>query len=465
VSFAEDFMNPAEEFRGFVRAVERDLPGSRETFAKVLRIYWRSSVNQVGGGRAPSEADFPLVSQEYPAPTEARDLKRWTLKGVQGHTTLEGKIEALTMLTTDAVVGRAYASVATDFVESIRDCISSDPAPFIRLAERLVSIQSTDTTRAFFRVLAEQVNESMAATILSADPALMTACLVARPSLFVIDQLWRDAGFLVAANTSILNDESLVPDSLVSRCVEPFLAAYRGRTLNASAAAGLRRLVGPVLTRANRLPIEGARSAVESLIAAHPAVTRAWCQANDFAYSAIELISNAMEPSGEWSAVSADKWTSALASAPQDASTSVRGLSGTSFVLALVLSAESHSAMYKVLPAVFEPIHAAAETESLPDRAWELLEPLVPRLSKRRNWDYCERLRRAIADKWLHADWPTSFLLAATRRPDTFQRIVEYCADSSERSELLQRMGTEVRQHPEAATIEQVRLLKRADIV
>jgi hypothetical protein len=120
--------------------------------------------------------------------------------------------------------------------------------------------------------------------------------------------------------------------------------------------------------------------------------------------------------------------------------------------------------MYELVPAVFEPIHAAAETESLPYKAWELLSPRVPTLSWRHNWDYCERLRRALVDKWLASDWPTDALLGATKRPQTFKRIVEYCADAYDRRRLLRRIARDINERPELATEDQRSILRRARV-
>jgi hypothetical protein len=54
----------------------------------------------------------------------------------------------------------------------------------------------------------------------------------------------------------------------------------------------------------------------------------------------------------------------------------------------------------------FGAIHAKAEWQRLRDNAWLILEPLVPKLSWRKNWDKCERLRRALIWAFVRHRWP-----------------------------------------------------------
>jgi hypothetical protein len=47
-----------------------------------------------------------------------------------------------------------------------------------------------------------------------------------------------------------------------------------------------------------------------------------------------------------------------------------------------------------------------AEKERLKDNAWMIVEPFVPKLSWRKNWDWCERLRRALLLAFVRYSWP-----------------------------------------------------------
>jgi len=58
----------------------------------------------------------------------------------------------------------------------------------------------------------------------------------------------------------------------------------------------------------------------------------------------------------------------------------------------------------------YQRVHEAAWVERLSDEAWSLVEPFVPELSHRKNWDWCERLNRGLIAAFIRHRWPSSGL-------------------------------------------------------
>lgn len=54
----------------------------------------------------------------------------------------------------------------------------------------------------------------------------------------------------------------------------------------------------------------------------------------------------------------------------------------------------------------FATVHAAEEKSNLPSAAWSNLEPVVPSISFFKNWDRCERMRRALIYSFARNQWP-----------------------------------------------------------
>ena len=79
------------------------------------------------------------------------------------------------------------------------------------------------------------------------------------------------------------------------------------------------------------------------------------------------------------------------------------------FLLALAFGNAPPSPL-ELLSESFEQVHENARREGLSDSAWIIIEPFVPELSWRLNWDKCERLRRELISAFLRHQWPASEL-------------------------------------------------------
>lgn len=77
----------------------------------------------------------------------------------------------------------------------------------------------------------------------------------------------------------------------------------------------------------------------------------------------------------------------------------------SAFILALALC-NAQPAPLDLVAESFESVHLIAERNQMRDSVWFILQPLVPELSWRKNWDKCERMRRALVSAFVRYSWP-----------------------------------------------------------
>lgn len=92
----------------------------------------------------------------------------------------------------------------------------------------------------------------------------------------------------------------------------------------------------------------------------------------------------------------------------------------------------------------FEEIHEALKRDNLGYKQWALIEKHVPTLSWLSNWDKCERIRRALIDKFINYKWPHQEFLNAIKSNETLQRSLEYCRRSNEGQRFLKNLVKEL---------------------
>jgi GTPase-associated protein 1 len=72
----------------------------------------------------------------------------------------------------------------------------------------------------------------------------------------------------------------------------------------------------------------------------------------------------------------------------------------------------------------FERVHLLAEKEQLREDAWFILQPLVPELRWGKNWDWCERMRRALMSAFVHYSWPAWELRKRIKNEDVVRQLL-----------------------------------------
>ncbi|MFL6388907.1 MAG: hypothetical protein ACJ71U_15605 [Terriglobales bacterium] len=94
----------------------------------------------------------------------------------------------------------------------------------------------------------------------------------------------------------------------------------------------------------------------------------------------------------------------------------------SAFLLALALLNAPPDPL-ELLAVSFERVYRLAEKEKLKDDAWFILMPFVPELSWRKNWDKCERMRRALVSAFMLYNWPAWQIKNVIKSYDIFEHL------------------------------------------
>ncbi len=108
----------------------------------------------------------------------------------------------------------------------------------------------------------------------------------------------------------------------------------------------------------------------------------------------------------------------------------------------------------------FQRIRNLIAHNRLNDRDWQLLEPWLPDLGRRHNWDKCERLQRGLLQAFLHQDWPFEKLLRCSRDRDTLRALLHSARAVDGGRDLLKRLARLARDRRADLSDEQRRALR-----
>lgn len=88
----------------------------------------------------------------------------------------------------------------------------------------------------------------------------------------------------------------------------------------------------------------------------------------------------------------------------------------------------------------FQNAYAAAANQTMPYSAWSMLETLVPHISWFKDWDRCERMRRALMLCFCNDQWPLEYLFSILHRAETLHDFAKTAACFSDGRRLLSRV-------------------------
>ena len=96
---------------------------------------------------------------------------------------------------------------------------------------------------------------------------------------------------------------------------------------------------------------------------------------------------------------------------------------------------------YELVARAFQIVHDAAEKDELGYDNWRLLNYQVPTISWWRNWDKCERLRRALVEKFIKYEWPAEYFKEVVKNQKTRDLIMLFCRTRHWTKEFLDKIA------------------------
>jgi hypothetical protein len=95
----------------------------------------------------------------------------------------------------------------------------------------------------------------------------------------------------------------------------------------------------------------------------------------------------------------------------------------------------------KVIGLCFQHIHQLALDDKMPDSNWIILDPIVPHLLWRHDWDKCERLRRGLIEAFVKFRWPFEHLHECIKNDDLLVRVLRSAKSVEGGSALLSKFS------------------------
>ncbi len=92
----------------------------------------------------------------------------------------------------------------------------------------------------------------------------------------------------------------------------------------------------------------------------------------------------------------------------------------------------------------FQNAYVAAADQTMPSSVWSMLETLVPHISWSRDWDRCERMRRALIQRFESDQWPLDYLFRILCTKEALSDFVNTALSQSDGRRLLDRIVSRI---------------------
>jgi hypothetical protein len=403
--FSEDLMSAINDalipdggpFRDFLWTVA-DANSSRADFASYVKVF--DAFNRQTDPLALVE----LIAQIFPEPTTGTALKAQLLGNLQsGPLRAEYAVQNIlrALATTDK-----YASFDSGALlnEELIAKPTADSRHWTRqLVDELFHSNLNPLGDELLTKLVRAMDAEGAQQLVSRQPQLLPAIFRANPGLAASHKLWSLAG----------DRKRELLDSLVAQEIRPELVSQIVFALLESGSDGFIRRV---FERWGKDAVFAALDWTEShqgsmLETCRGALTfrvpevMAWVESGAKSPPALTAVAHVVAPySCQIAKYDSTVWLTTLRylqkNGQHEEATYVR-----TFLLALGLC-NAPPAPLDLISESFELIHAKAEKQQLGDNEWMILQPLVPELSWWKNWDKCERMRRALVSAFMKYHWP-----------------------------------------------------------
>jgi len=430
-----DLQLGGSQLREFARTYGADAPAKRSTFAALARIL--ASIDTTADSPNGFSVLINLIVSEFPKPDQAKKLKT----------------DIILQLDDDWKIGRGLSrqsrvvALGTD-QENVSSLLQSidisdiatrflDAASF-ELMATVEDLIRANRINAFGQQLISQVSKIIEPEALSerTSPAVLFVLLGTNPALAETEQIWA----LLKGRTYELVD-SLAGANLS--------AEQWDRICRASIKFKAADVASHIVVVAGGRMILTALDYLDQYDAFDSSFTQ-WF--NEAARHELETFNWLSERSHLGMAV---RWGLATALDPQSVFLRSKGLSlwlgleseeddrRLAFVM-IIASYSNEPGAPEVFSRSFSRLHEIAKRSALGNGAGYLLRSWLPNIGVFRDWDTCERLRRALCRRFAEANWPVHMFLAGFSETEDLREAFDYIASEKALREFARRVVREV---------------------
>lgn len=379
--------------RAFMSQYGADLLYPRASFASLTKAFHGTRYNKAGNWKE----TLRNVAQDFPQPSDALRLKEGLIS-FQENTRIENLEtiwETLLFLLNDPYAA-AYSEISNPKSLVMRLWVDNRPRLLDKFSQ-LIQLDATPITTSFATALTDVLHPDDLRYVWEIHPELLSTIVRNRPDLSFDDDVWQ---LPISAQRRVL--DALFQSDLKKKDWTEVIVAMLSAN---SDLAGKEAVV-----RAGHLAIEAIYRWVEGGGLQNHLPSNIWREAfevlavdqlNSMSLSPLRLALCAwLAPINEARRISGSRSDiQALVREPFDELPKPLHLPTAFFITTVGLLSDGHSGL-PLLARGFMKVHNALATDDYPWESWQLLSPLLPSLGWFRDWDRCEKLRRALRD-WL----------------------------------------------------------------
>ena len=390
----DDFRNEANrQFRQFLFDYGSDVEKPRAAFAELAAAY-----KHVGTVSESTWADLlRSVGESFPVPTEAVRLKRW-LVTLPTSLNPSDKLErawSIVSFLLDSQGNAAYPSLDFDFANSAVSLWKEKREQTITLLSRLVQRDEKPAAISFAKGIASGVDSASLRAIAEGYGELVPLIIRHNPALAFEIDTWKLSGHIQTQVYETLKKLSLTQ-------------ADWGRIVGAMLIAATYVSVREAVALAGQFAMSGAFRWLEHQVAKEILPSHSWREA--LASPAVEMLSQTknLQPAqlalSAW-CVPSDDVRRILSASREDVQRMGEASPdsipfplriSTAFLLMTLGLRENSKAAANMILRNFFTVHEALATGAHSSESWWLLSTELPVLGWWRDWDRCEKLRRAV---------------------------------------------------------------------
>jgi hypothetical protein len=398
---ADDLFSPeTSEFRLFLHTNGADISDPRSAFAKLAAAY-DELIKQPGGDWGEK---LIFVGRIFPGASEAVRLKEWMTAPqelISSEQYLERSWATASFLLSARPEARAYASVSFDYARSAPLLWTAKRESVLSLIARLVRQPENPSAAAFVTAVADTIQPQDLRSICDERPELIVLFVRHRKSLAFETDTWQLPEHIQWRIFETLDGLSLDGQDWGKIMATMFLTATGVAVRDAVEKAGphaiecaFRWLDSPLAQK--YLPSQIWREAL-----AIPAANRL-ADDEHLSPSRLALCAWLVPPKVARQTLTANREdVQRLSGQPLDTLPPPLRVPTAFLLVMLGLNAESPEGL-RLLAKGFFQVHDALASNQYASESWSLLYPELPRSPWWKEWDRCEKLRRAVRKRLLH---------------------------------------------------------------
>jgi hypothetical protein len=436
---AEDLAFPANGgFREFLHRVA-DEQLTRGDVPSIARIYDHLSKRNVWDKSSLREF-YGLVGELFPSPEQAATLKRHCLSIAD--TALGSSADQWIIVEMSSQGwGEAFASPQLGSADRTKRLLSGRSDAALDLPNKLLE----HTLNSFGERIAHETIATLTppqvTELLSRRPQFISTFVKLRPALTKDASFWRvlhsNSHEILEALATVAKDNA---DSFSG--VFPALFAS-GLECEASHFVSLfgTAAAETIFTHRGPTPLVLRDRWMDALAARPDIILATLDKMPSFTPAVVSGVAATYDPSlAAASRFPLEAWKAAMGAWSPAFTPEVRGtVDACAFTLTLALRLSTPVAADLAVLS-FATTHAAAENGKLPSAAWSNLESVVPSISLFKDWDRCERMRRAVILSFAHGQWPIDRFFPALKDLHVLREVIMTALYFSEGNSLLEQL-------------------------